>query len=54
MERRLMALAEKDERSKDEVREDNAKAKAVIAAKACNLQVRCSQTDERQPCVMEA
>lgn len=39
MERRMMAMAENDGRSKEEVKEEENKAKAVIAAKAGNLPV---------------
>lgn len=41
MERRLMALAEDNGRNKEEVEEEENKAKAVIAAKTGNLSVRC-------------
>lgn len=39
MEKRLMALAEADGRGKAEVQEEEAKGKAVIAAKTGNLSV---------------
>lgn len=39
MERRLMALAEDDGRSQEEVKDDEGKAKAVIATKTGNLSV---------------
>ena len=38
-ERRMMVLAEADPRSKEEVEEEENKAKAVIAAKTSNLSV---------------
>lgn len=40
IERRLMALAEEDGRNKEEIEEEENKAKAVIAAKTGNLSVR--------------
>lgn len=40
MERRLMSLAEDDGRSQEEVKDDEGKAKAVIATKTGNISVR--------------